>query len=235
MGVIYKTTNLINNKIYIGKRIFTPDKFFRNKYYGSGKLLKNAINKYGLDNFKRDILEEVDNELLEEREIYWIKMYGSNNLEIGYNLTIGGNSKYGRKIGNMSDETKKKISESVSKYLKENGHPFKDKNHSEETKQKIKNKLKGRKLPNERIINAAKGHIGLKYNKPPKIKKEKIDQRKKIRQLSMDGNFIKEYSSIDEAAKLLNINRSGISRACGGLYKQCGGYKWCYINYRIKK
>jgi hypothetical protein len=64
MGVIYKTTNLINKKIYIGKRIFTKDKFFRNKYYGSGKLLKEAINKYGLGSFNREVLEEVDNEFL---------------------------------------------------------------------------------------------------------------------------------------------------------------------------
>lgn len=229
MGVIYKTTNLINNKIYIGKRIFTKDKFFKNKYYGSGKLLKEAINKYGLDSFNREVLEEVDNEFLEEREVYWIKFYNSNNLEIGYNLTIGGNSKYGRKIGSMSNETKKKISESVSKYLSENGHPLQDKNQSDESKEKIKNKLKGRKLTDEHIRKLANGHKGLKYNKPEKVKKIKIDQRIKIKQLSLNGYFIKEWSSIMEASIELNIDRSGISRACSGLYKQCGGYKWVYM------
>jgi group I intron endonuclease len=230
MGVIYKTTNLVNNKIYIGKRIFNQDKFFRNKYYGSGKLLKEAINKYGLENFNREILEETDNELLEGREIYWIKFYNSNNLEIGYNLTIGGNSKYGRKIGPMSDHTKKKISESVSKYLSDNGHPFQDKNHSNESKEKIKNKLTGRKLTDDHRIKAAEGHRGLKYNKPDKVKKIKIDQSIKIKQLSLNNDFIKEWSSIMEASKELNIDRSGISRACSGVYKQCGGYKWIYIN-----
>jgi group I intron endonuclease len=230
MGVIYKTTNLVNNKIYIGKRIFNKDKFFRNKYYGSGKLLKEAINKYGLENFNREVLEEVDNYLLEEREIYWIKFYNSTNLEIGYNLTIGGNSKYGRKIGHMSDETKKKISESIIKYFSENEGPFKNKNHSDETKEKISNKLKGRKLSDEHVRNLAEGHRGLKYKKPPKPKKVKIDQRKKIIQLSFDGEFIKEWNSIEEASKSLDLCRSGISRACSGVYKQCGGYKWSYIN-----
>ena len=43
MGVIYKTTNLINGKIYIGKRVFDSDKFLRTKYFGSGTLLKLAI------------------------------------------------------------------------------------------------------------------------------------------------------------------------------------------------
>ena len=85
------------------------------------------------------MLELCDEKIVNEREIYWIKFYNSNNLEIGYNLTIGGNSRYGRKIGNMSDDTKKKISVSVSKYLKENRHPFQDKNHSDETKEKIRN------------------------------------------------------------------------------------------------
>jgi group I intron endonuclease len=233
MGVIYKTTNLVNNKIYIGKRIFNQDKFFRNKYYGSGKLLKESINKYGLENFNREILEEVDNELLEEREIYWIKFYNSNNLEIGYNLTIGGNSKYGRKVGSMSDKTKKKISDSVSKYLSDNGHPFQDKNHSDETKERIKNKLKGRKLSDEHIRRLAEGHRGLKYNKPPKKVKYKIDQSIKIKQFSLKGDFIKEWDSIMDAAKNLKLDRTGISRACRGIYKQCGEYIWVINNKEI--
>lgn len=231
MGVIYKTTNLINGKIYIGKRVFDYEKFMRNKhYYGSGRLLKASIDKYGIENFKREVIEEVNNEILSKREIYWIKEYNSNNLEIGYNISIGGNSKFGKKAKEFSEETKRKISESVSKYLSDNGHPFDGKRHSDETKEKIKNKLKGRKLTDEHIRNLANGHRGLKYNKPEKVKKIKIDQSIKIKQLSMDGSFIKEWKSIMEAARELNIERSGISRACSGGYKQCGGYKWGYIN-----
>jgi len=108
MGVIYKTTNLINGKIYIGKRVFNSEKFYKTKYYGSGTLLKQSIIKYGIENFTREVIEEVDNEFLDEREIYWISVFESNNLDIGYNLTIGGNSRQGRKIGSMSNETKQK-------------------------------------------------------------------------------------------------------------------------------
>jgi hypothetical protein len=64
MGVIYKTTNLINGKIYVGKRVFNSEKFMKTNYYGSGTLLKLSIIKYGLENFDRIILEEVDNEIL---------------------------------------------------------------------------------------------------------------------------------------------------------------------------
>lgn len=230
MGVIYKTTNLINNKIYIGKRIFNKDKFFKNKYYGSGRALKEAIKKYGIENFDREILEEVDNDFLDEREIYWIQKYKSNNKDIGYNLTKGGNSKYGRKIGKMSEETKQKLSESIIKYYKENEHPFKNKKHSEETKEKIRNTLSGRKLSNDHIKKLADGHRGLKYNKPVKDTKVKVDQSIKIKQLSLCDDFIREWSSIMAASKELNIDRTGISRACRGIYKQCGGYKWVYIN-----
>ena len=53
-GYIYKTTNLITNKFYIGKR---EKSIFDEKYYGSGKYLKNSINKYGLENFSREIIE----------------------------------------------------------------------------------------------------------------------------------------------------------------------------------
>ena len=230
MGVIYKTTNLVNNKIYIGKRIFSKEKFLKNRYYGSGKLLKEFIKKYGIENFSREIIEEVDNNILGEREIYWINLYNSNNLDIGYNLTIGGNSKYGRKSNNISDDTKKKISESVSKYLAENGHPFQGKNHSEETKQKIREKLKDRKLPKEQVEKFIISRIGLKYNKPPKPIKDKIDQSIRINQMTIGGEFIREWNSMMEAAIHLNLDRTGISRACRGIYSQCGGYKWCYVN-----
>ena len=82
--IIYKTTNLINNKFYIGK-----DAKNNKSYLGSGKVLKQAIQKYGKENFKKEILEVcTDLNHLDEREIYWIDKY--NALEVGYNLTEGG-------------------------------------------------------------------------------------------------------------------------------------------------
>ena len=69
MGFVYKTTNLIDGKIYIGK-YSGKDK----KYLGSGTYLKNAINKYGRENFIREIIEDglSDDKILCQREIYWI-------------------------------------------------------------------------------------------------------------------------------------------------------------------
>ena len=87
-GYIYKTTNLRNNKIYIGQH---KGQTFDPYYYGSGTWFKRALKKEGKENFKCEILEVCDTaEMLNEREIYWIEFYQSRNSEIGYNLAKGG-------------------------------------------------------------------------------------------------------------------------------------------------
>lgn len=88
---IYCTTNKINGKKYIG--MCTRES---SGYLGSGKRLKNAIQKYGKDNFEREILEHCDTfEQLCDREKYWIDYYDAVNNDKFYNLVqggIGGNS-----------------------------------------------------------------------------------------------------------------------------------------------
>jgi len=87
--VIYKTTNLVNGKIYIGQSCKTGKKLA--EYFGSGLVLNNAIMKHGIKNFVKEILEECSSKKeLNEREIYWIKFYNSQDNKIGYNITPGG-------------------------------------------------------------------------------------------------------------------------------------------------
>jgi group I intron endonuclease len=84
--IIYKTTNLINGKIYVGQ-----DRHNNPMYFGSGTLIKNAIKKYGVNNFKKEVLEVCDSyDKMNEREIHWINELKSNDLTIGYNLRKGG-------------------------------------------------------------------------------------------------------------------------------------------------
>lgn len=88
-GYIYKTTNLLNNKIYIGQH--KSDRFDKT-YYGSGKLFLKTFNKYGRSNFKCELLEWCETkEILNEREIHYIKIYNAKDRSIGYNLADGGN------------------------------------------------------------------------------------------------------------------------------------------------
>ena len=94
MGYIYKIINDINDKVYIGKTEFSIEKRFKEHCRDSLKGYENrplykAMNKYGIEHFSIEKIEECDN--LEEREIYWIKNY--NSFYDGYNATLGGDGK----------------------------------------------------------------------------------------------------------------------------------------------
>lgn len=99
MGYIYCITNIINNKRYVGKTTNTIEERWKEhcqdfkKERCEKRPLYDAFNKYGIENFKIEYLEEVkDNSLLSEKEIHWIKeleTYGSK----GYNATKGGDGK----------------------------------------------------------------------------------------------------------------------------------------------
>lgn len=83
---IYKITNLVNNKIYIGKDTTSDE-----KYFGSGLLINRAFEKYGKDNFIKEVIDTTnDYNELSEKEIYWISYYNSTDKKIGYNISTGG-------------------------------------------------------------------------------------------------------------------------------------------------
>lgn len=96
--IIYKTTNLINGKIYIGQ-----DSHNNTKYLGSGTLIRKAIKQYGTDMFYKEVLEYCNTKkLLNEREIYWINALNSIDPNIGYNRHRGirGKDTYGTRLMN---------------------------------------------------------------------------------------------------------------------------------------
>lgn len=87
---IYKITNLINNKIYIGQRRCVKHPSLDIKYFGSGCEIIKAILKYGKNNFKKEIIEICQKDELNKKEIYWISFYNSTDKKIGYNISLGG-------------------------------------------------------------------------------------------------------------------------------------------------
>lgn len=94
MGRIYKITNLINNKKYIGKTIETLEKRWKRHVYSALREenpypLSRAIRKYGEEAFKIELIEEAPDSELSELEIKYIKIYNTFEGD-GYNATIGG-------------------------------------------------------------------------------------------------------------------------------------------------
>jgi group I intron endonuclease len=171
---IYKITNKINNRIYIGKRK-TWNSINEDEYFGSGTLLKRSIKKYGIENFIKEIIEICDEININERERYWINFYNSTDMKIGYNIALGGdggdlitnhpNREYilskrvGRKV-KFSDEHKRKISESK----KGEKNPSYGKTYSEEEKKKLRDKMKGRKMSDDFRNKVSEGRKGIKFS-----------------------------------------------------------------------
>lgn len=91
MAYIYKITNLINNKCYIGKTERSIEERWGEHQRKRKTLdlpLYRAFNKYGIENFSIEILEECQANIIDERETYWIIQYDS--CKKGYNCTLGG-------------------------------------------------------------------------------------------------------------------------------------------------
>ena len=87
MVYIYKITNLINNKIYIGLTTRTVEMRWKEHIRGT-QYIDNAIKEFGKDNFTIETIEECEDDIADDREIYWIQYYDSYHN--GYNYTLGG-------------------------------------------------------------------------------------------------------------------------------------------------
>lgn len=173
---VYKITNLVNGKIYIGKHS-TDD--VNDGYMGSGVVLRQAYKKYGLECFTKEVIDYYNNTIeLNQGEIYWIAQFNSTNSEIGYNLTYGGDG------GTPTEETRRKVS-----------HTLKGRHHTEETRQKISAANKGKSSPNKgktfseeyrrKLSESHKGQPGFWTGKPlSEETKQKISAANKGRQRS---------------------------------------------------
>lgn len=188
--IIYKTINLINGKIYIGKSINNIK-----SYLGSGKLIKAAIKKYGKDNFKKIIIDHAESENeLNEKEIFWIKFFNSTDKNIGYNIHKGGN---GNSFVNRKNE--KEIRLLLSEYGKlktGNKNPFYGKTHSEETKKIIgsKNKIHSLNLVNLLSKDERKQKFGNPKEKNPMWGKKHTEEAKLLMSKNKVGLYVGELN-----------------------------------------
>lgn len=206
MAYIYKITNQINGKIYIGKTLKTIEERFKEhcnnykKERNEKRPLYSAMNKYGIKNFDIQEVEKCNDKNVNEREKYWIEYYGS--FKNGYNATLGGD-----------------------------GKAYIDRELVIKTYNEIQNQKKVAELLN---ISVDSVHDILIQNDI--LIKSKEDFLKDLNRKSVamiDKNtleILKIFSSIKEAEVYLGISyRSHISEVCNGKRKTCQGYIWKYI------
>lgn len=117
MPIIYKTTNNVNGKIYIGVHYTSK----MDGYLGSGVKLLRAVKKYGCKNFKRETLERCTDKNAFKKELFWIKKYKSTDPEIGYNLSTDGTGIYKRGGIPWNKGKKDYLKEGVIEKLREAG------------------------------------------------------------------------------------------------------------------
>ena len=108
IGYIYKITNLVNGKVYIGQTSKTlEERWYRHKrdaFRENRECYKyplyQAFRKYGIDNFKFEEIDKCEIKDLNEREIYWISVCDACNRDKGYNQSLGGG---GFKLYNLDE------------------------------------------------------------------------------------------------------------------------------------
>lgn len=151
-GYIYLIVNNINGKTYVGKRKLYNKKWNEDGYIGSGKHLKSAQKKYGIENFEKFLITwTYSEEDACEKEKFWISEYRRRG-KAEYNIANGGNGGDIRKCYKCSLETRKKISKAKKG---KNIAPC-----SEEHRRKISESNKGKKRSEEsrkKMSDAKKG------------------------------------------------------------------------------
>jgi len=182
--IIYKSTNKITGKIYIGQTTNTLDKriksHLKESKIDSNRPFMLSINKYGIDNFIFEMIDSSDNlDELNDKEIYWINFYNSVSPN-GYNVTGGGQ---GKKMISTNE-----LSKRISKGL-QNSKKW----------QKIKNSEEYLKKREEKFINSAKGKkFSTKH-------KEKIWEKNKERILKFNKDTSKKWIIVDNDNNITRI------------------------------
>lgn len=200
---IYKITNLVENKAYIGFTSHNPPeirwkKHIRDANRGKGFLLHKAIRKYNTDNFSFDVIYQSldDSHCLNIMEEYFIQKFHSHVSENGYNLTYGGDSPMHRKC--HTNETKRLMRESAKKRP-----PI-----SQETKRKLSESKLGKNNP--------------MFNSGISTQLKKIHECNKIKIVCNETQQI--FESMKTAGIYFNMDPSNISRQIAGKIKSTKGY-----------
>lgn len=206
---IYKTTNLINGKTYVGQYTGSESTF---KYYmGGGKLLRKAVKKYGKENFKKEIIIQgcYNEDLLNELEIHYIQLYSPAFTSNSYNIDKGGNK-------NTSKTKKVKQYTKDGKFIKlfESIGEASDKTNSNYSS--IRTCLQNKTVSSNGFIWLYEGQEDLLNNRLKRLNPTKEDISKRhFKQLVFvfDGNNWFEFLNTGDAAVHIGCNSCITERA----------------------
>lgn len=204
--IIYKITNNVNGKIYIGQTIRTLEERFAEHKRSKKSLISKALNKYGIENFTVEQIDAAKTiEELNELEFKYIKEYDCITPN-GYNQCDGGGNTFGY---HHSEKSKQKMSQNKKgKYTGAENH-FYGKHHTEETRTKMKEAWTNRVVTDEQKQNLKASHY--------KRQVQNVDTGK-------------IFDSVKEAAEYYGLKDTHISRVCKGKRNKTGGFRWKYVD-----
>ena len=239
-GFIYIKTINVNGKKYIGQKSYSQSNW--KTYLGSGIYLNRAINKYGKENFSKEIIENCETkEILDEREKYWIDYYNAVESNDFYNIASGGEG--GNTIAGYSEEQLKQYREYKSKLHQETVLRGEDAGTSKLTEkqvieiiERLKNNDFNLDIANDygvspRTIDDIRGHRSWTHL-TNNIIFDDISSRKRPRgtkpvvKYSEDSEYSATQNSARDAQKELGIGYKLISAVCNGSKRIAHGYIW---------
>lgn len=238
--IIYKITNIINHKCYVGQTVKCirwrlKEHIRQSKYNKTNSYFHRAIRKYGWDSFKWKILCECDTKKeLDEMEFHFIKQYHSYVSEYGYNLTWGGegnqlfgkdNPMYGKirydMLGDKNfakrPEVRKKISD-IKKGCKRPDLSLRNKNNSGKSYEDIYGVEKAKKIKEQQ----SKSRMGKKYKPMTQKGKDNISKAKCVYQYEMISPEGKVFiiDNMNKFAINQNLNKSSLLNLVHGRNKK---------------
>lgn len=240
MYEVYLVTNLINGKHYVGITSRGAQERFKGHlweaYSGSKTIFHNALRKYGIENFKLEVIESnIPQELAEERERYYIKAYDSYYpSKKGYNMTEGGNGTVGYVF---TDEAKAKMSKAHKghKFSKERNEHLREVMTGREYKQEWKDALSQSRLG--RFTGQDNPFYGKHHSEATKQIVREKNSGDKVLQLDLEGNIINEFFNLMDAGRWASEHVSKaryttcatrIREVCVSHNRKCTayGYRW---------
>lgn len=242
-GHVYKITNIVNDKLYVGQTRTSLSKRFishkceckRGRY--NNKLYEEML-EFGIENFEIESLAEIKTNTKEDLHdmLNVLEKQYIEKLKPAYNIAPGG-------LGHTGVPWTQERREKFKELMSGENNPNFGKEMSEETRQKLSNALKGRVISEESRKKRSETMKGVpKPEETRKKMKEAANKRtnktpsgkehhnsKTVIQCDLEGNLIKTFESIRQAANELKIQPNGICLCCKGKLKTSGGYIWKYV------